>query len=84
MTRSQERRARKKGRASPSLPLSWFDSAGLHALVPGSAPSPDALAQATKLYQQEIRNSPLWHEMVEQFGREEAERILLQFRVEVG
>ena len=83
MTRSQKRRARKKGRAFSSLPLPWFDSAGLHALVPGSAPSPEALEEATKLYQQQIRNSPLWDEMIKQFGHEEAERILLQFRVEV-
>ena len=83
MRKSRKRRERKKGRASSSLALSWFDSAGLHALVPGSAPSPEALEQAAKLYQQEIRNSPLWDEMVEQFGQEEAERILLQFRVEV-
>jgi len=83
MTKSRKRGEPKKGQASPSLPLSWFDSAGLHALVPGSAPSPEALDQATKLYQQEIRNSPLWDEMVSQFGQEEAERILLQFHVEV-
>ena len=66
-----------------SLPLSWLDSAGLHALVPGSAPSPEALEEASRLYRQNIRNSPLWDEMVRQFGEDEAIRLLLQFRVEV-
>ena len=83
MRKSRKRRERKKGQASSSLALSWFDSAGLHALVPGVAPSPEALEEASRLYQQSIRNSPLWDEMVMQFGEEEAERLLLQFRVEV-
>ena len=83
MTKSRKRRAPKKGQASASLPLSWFDSAGLHALVPGLAPSPEAVDEATRLYQQNIRHSPLWDEMIRQFGEEEAERLLLQFRVEV-
>jgi len=34
-------------------------------------------------YQQRIRESPLWDEMVREFGEEEAERILKEFRVEI-
>ena len=48
----------------------------------GAAPSPEALDEASRLYQQSIRNSPLWDEMVKQFGEEEAERLLLKRRVE--
>jgi len=83
MRKSRKRRDRKKGQPSPSSAASWFDSAGLHALVPGAAPSPEALEQASRLYQQSIRNSPLWDEMVRQFGEQEAVRLLLQFQVEV-
>jgi hypothetical protein len=37
----------------------------------------------TRRYQQEIRNSPLWDEMVREFGEKEAERLLKKFRVEI-
>ena len=86
MKKNRKGPKRKNGRTSPSLASSWFDSDGLHALVPGVpgvAPSPEALQEASRLYQKSIRNSPLWDEMVKQFGEKEAERLLLEFRVEV-
>jgi hypothetical protein len=67
-----------RARANP-----WLRSDGLHALVSGSTPSPKMLDDVTRRYQQEIRNSPLWDEMVREFGEEEAERILMEFRVEI-
>ena len=51
----------------------WLERDGLHAFVPGSAPLPEVLDDVTRRYQQEIRNSPLWDEMVREFGEEEAE-----------
>ena len=63
--------------------ISWLGSDGLHALVPGNAPSAETLDEMTRVYQQNIRESPLWDEMVREFGEEEAERILKEFRVEV-
>ena len=83
MKKNRKGRKRKNGRTSPTLVSSWFDSDGLHALVPGVAPSPEALQEANRLYQKSIRNSPLWDDMVRQFGENEAERLLLEFRVEV-
>jgi len=41
------------------------------------------LAAMTKVYQDKIRNSPLWAEMVELYGQEGAEQVLKQFRVEL-
>ena len=55
----------------------------LYAFVPGSAPSAEMLDDMTRRYQQKIRESPLWDEMVREFGAEEAERILRKFRVEI-
>ena len=52
-------------------------------LVPGNAPLPETLDDMTARYQQTIRESPLWDEMVKEFGEEEAERILRKFRVEI-
>jgi hypothetical protein len=61
----------------------WLETHGLHAVVPGSAPSQEVLDGMTRRYQQEIRNSSLWDEMVREFGEEEAEQILREFRVEI-
>jgi hypothetical protein len=83
MSKNRKRRKRKNSEESSRLASSWLDADGLHAFVPGVAPSPEALRQATRLYQKGIRNSPLWNEMVRQFGEKEAERLLLEFRVEV-
>jgi len=38
----------------------------------------------SKVYQQNIRNSPLWDVMVQEFGAEEAERMLQQFQVKLN
>ena len=63
--------------------FAWTDHEGLHTAVPGERPSPDQLEEASRVYREKIRQSPLWDEMVAQFGPEEAERMLSQFRVEL-
>jgi len=37
----------------------------------------------TRGYQQKIRESALWDEMIREFGEKEAEGILRKFRVEI-
>ena len=64
-------------------PPAWFDDAGLHALLPGPKPAPHELEAATKRYQENIRKSPLWAQMVAEFGSVKAEELLRQFRVEL-
>ena len=49
----------------------------------GRAPSQHLLDEMTKVYQQNIRNSPLWDMMVREFGIDEAERLLQEFRVKL-
>jgi hypothetical protein len=63
--------------------MPWLERDGLHALLPGSPPSSEMLDDMTRGYQQNIRKSALWDEMVREFGEEEAERILRKFRVEI-
>ena len=63
--------------------FAWTDDQGLHTLVPGEAPSPEQLEEMSRVYQQQIRLSPLWDQMVAQFGPEQAERLLQAFRVEL-
>ena len=61
----------------------WLDDQGLHAVVPGETPSQEVLDEMTRRYQQEIRNSPLWQQMVDEFGTEQAEHLLKDFRAQV-
>ena len=63
--------------------FAWTDHDGLHALVPGESPSPESLHEMSRRYREQIRRSPLWEQMVAQFGAEEAERLLSKFRVEL-
>ena len=64
------------------LPL-WLDEQGMHAIVPGT-PDADTFERMTEIYQQKIRESPMWDEMVRQFGPEKAEQLLRQCRAEPG
>ena len=80
---------RSKGREMAShadlageLPV-WMDEHGMHAMIPG-IPDPETFEQLTQLYQQKIRNSPLWDEMVSEFGLEKAEQLLKEFRAQPG
>ena len=46
-------------------------------------PSPEEQERMTKDYQQKIRKSPLWTTMVTEYGKEQAEKLLKEFQVEV-
>jgi len=81
--KKRKRKVQARGLQSKAWDMPRLESDGLHALVPGSAPSPEMLDEMTRLYQQKIRKSPLWDKMVREFGAEEAERLLRSFRVEV-
>jgi len=62
----------------------WEDANGIHASfsVPGEPP-PDAAEKMTEMFQKNIRKSPLWKDMVDHFGEEEAERLLKGFKAEI-
>jgi len=79
----KRRKVKTRESQSRARALPWLGSGGLHALVPGNAPSPETLDQMTRVYQQNIRESPVWNQMVREFGEKEAERILREFRVEI-
>ena len=73
---------RKKKRRPDLTVASWMEQDGLHLMMPGTAPGEADLAEFTRHYQENIRSSPLWDEMVQRFGKEKAERLLREFRVE--
>jgi hypothetical protein len=83
--KKRERREAKENdrRISSAQLISWQDEEGLHFVSPGSAPSPEQVAAMTKEYQNQIRNSPLWHEMVNQFGLKKAEELLKECQVNI-
>ena len=73
-----------KDKQASSLPTySWMEEDGIHYLAPGVSPSTEQLEKMTKKYQKQIKNSPLWDEMVRKFGKEKAEELLLQCRAKL-
>lgn len=79
----KKRKLTKKEQRAEARAVSWRENDGVHAVVSGNAPSPEVLDEMTRAYQQKIRKSPLREEMVREFGEEEAERLLKEFRVEI-
>jgi hypothetical protein len=73
---------KKKRRPDLPGPASWMEEDGLHLMMPGAAPGEGDMAELTRRYQENIRQSALWDEMVQRFGKEKAEQLLLEFRVE--
>jgi hypothetical protein len=75
----------KKQTSATSAPsFSWMDDEELHLVEPGSPPSPEQLKKMTEEYQKRIRKSPMWNEMVRDFGKVEAERLLSQCQAKIG
>jgi hypothetical protein len=88
VSRKKKRKHEVRGSAGgipADLPsLSWMGKDGLHMVAPGLPPKPEELSRMTEQYQEQIRNSPIWYEMVRQFGQEKAEELLKEFRVDLG
>jgi hypothetical protein len=60
----------------------WIDEEGMHLVGKGTPPCEEELERMTKEYQNRIRTSPLWEMMVKEYGKENAEKMLDDFRVE--
>jgi hypothetical protein len=87
MKKNKKKKADKSKNAvkatSPSA-LTWMDNDGVHLLAQGTPPSLDQLDVMTKQFQENIRNSPMWDDMVRQFGKKKAEELLLQCRANLS
>ena len=59
----------------------WETADGIQTLLPGLPPSPEQLEQLSRSYQEQIRRSPFWPQVVAQYGAEKAESLLQQCRV---
>jgi len=60
----------------------WIDEEGMHLVGKGMRPSIEEQERMSKEYQRNIRKSPLWKQMVTEYGKEKAEKMLEEFRVE--
>lgn len=52
----------------------------MHAFVPAVGPKDKFLELLQYHFKKEFRNSPLWDEMVDKYGREKAEELLGEIR----
>jgi hypothetical protein len=79
MTEASQKSKNAVKSSQPSA-FTWKDNDGVHFVTEGAAPSPDQLNAMTKQYQENIKKSPMWDEMIRQFGKKKAEELLLQCR----
>jgi len=82
----KSRRKRQQRLSKPSHvaePVLWQAQDGFHMLVPGAPPTPEMLEEMTRQYQEQVRHSPLWGEMVKEYGKEKAEELLKECRAEL-
>jgi hypothetical protein len=56
---------------------------GGHAIVAGEPPTEEELAEMIRVYQENIRKSPLYTMMVEAYDKETADELLKECRVEL-
>lgn len=84
MGKQQKLKAQRRAErmAAVSFPLSWQDEEGLHLVAPGTPP-PGFKKELEKSFQNQIRNSPLWPQMVAEFGEEKALELLGQCKAEI-
>lgn len=60
----------------------WQDEEGFHLVAPG-APPRGFKEKLTENFQKQILNSPLWPQMVAQFGEEKALELLRQCKADI-
>ena len=61
----------------------WQQGNELHVVGRGKPPDAKMLEEMTNKFREGIRNSPMWQQMVEEFGAERAEELLLEIRADV-
>ena len=88
--RSKRHRATKRARrrregigSNAATPEAWLADDGIHMLLPGVA-TPELLEQLSRNFQEQLRRSPLWTELIQQYGQERAEQILQRCRAQLA
>ena len=81
--KKRKKRKQKNNYTQSPARMMWAEDDGIHTLIPGRQPSSADLEVISLNFQQNIRNSPIWKEMVNEFGKEKAEELLKQCRAEL-
>jgi len=82
MPKSRKRKIQKSHTATSIS--TWMEPDGsIHAILPGDAPDEARLDQLSRSYQESIRSSPMWIDMVKEFGQAKADKLLAQCRAEI-
>ncbi|MEZ6137040.1 MAG: hypothetical protein R3C53_19265 [Pirellulaceae bacterium] len=74
---------RRRPRPGEQTSSTWQQGHEFHIAGNGQPPDSKMLEQMTNEFRESIRNSPIWQQMVDQFGAERAEQMLLEIRGEV-
>jgi hypothetical protein len=61
----------------------WIDEQGVHTLIPGDRPDPQTLKRMSETFQQKLRNSPLYQQLIDAYGPVKAEEIILQCQAQL-
>ena len=79
-----ERKRRKRQRQRETQQsLMWAEEDGIHVVSPNGPSTAEDLEKASRIFQEKIRNSPMWAQMVELYGKDKAEELLKQCRAEL-
>ena len=80
-----KRNQRNNNHTNITIPdATWIDEDGMHYIGTGQAPTPEEYQRMSAEYQQRIRKSALWKQMVQQYGKKQAEVMLKDFQVKPG
>ncbi len=75
-----QRQAERKAVTIPGL--SWQDEEGIHLIASGEL-QPGDEEELTEIFQKQIANSPLWGQMVSEFGEVKAAELLKQCKAQI-
>jgi len=83
------KKLKKCGETLPASPASaasysWMAPDGVHVVAPGGPLTPAAWDHLTQTYQNQVRQSPMWKQMVQEFGKAKAAERLKEFQVKPG
>lgn len=81
--RTKRNKKKKRNHSAKRILHSEMRSDGYHAFIAGERPSDSELEKMTAEYRANIRKSPLWKDIVRQYGEEKAEDILKECKVEL-
>ena len=83
--RGNRQRLASDPRHSEETPVvGWIDEQGLHTATIGLPATEELLEEFNRRFQENLRRSPLWQELVRHYGKTQAEQIIQHCRARLG